>query len=137
MEEDTSKIEDCFIDSLRLLMKILAFTLVSIRVRDGVVNVKVEEGGKVNVAAIIAVSVLVEHNLIDFVIFYCASMYYTQERHNISWNYNNKSQPKKILLIPVYNIITIIISLFSFMNSFIATHRWWSILKNAVICVSR
>ena len=55
MEEDTSKIEDCFIDSLCVLMKILAFTLVSIRVREGVVNVKVEEGGKVNVAAIIAV----------------------------------------------------------------------------------
>ena len=74
MEKDTSKIEDCFIDSLRLLMKILAFTLVSIRVRDGIVNVKVEDGGKVNVAAIIAVSVLVEHNSIDFVILYCASI---------------------------------------------------------------
>ena len=42
--------------------------------REGVVNVKVEEGEKVNVAAIIAVSVLVEHNSIDFVIFYCASI---------------------------------------------------------------
>ena len=74
MGEVTSKIEDCFIDSLCLLMKILAFTLVSIRVREGVVNVKVEEGEKVNVAAIIAVSVLVEHNSIDFVILYCASI---------------------------------------------------------------